>query len=163
MWKRLGQAALVLVVVFVAAQFIQPQRANPATDSTRAIQSQLGAASALPAVLDRSCGDCHSNASAWPSYTRIAPLSWVVARAMNEGRKAVNFSEWTDYSPGRRRALLAVSCRDASNGTMPMRAYTALRPAAQLSPQDVETICAASRQAAQGAATDSAPPSRSAR
>ncbi len=162
MWRRLGTAALVLVVVFIAAQLIRPRRAHPATDPTHTLQWQLGRGSALPAVVNRACGDCHSNASAWPSYTRIAPLSWVVARAESEGRKAVNFSEWADYSPGRRRALLALSCRDATAGTMPVSAYTALRPEAKLSAGDIATICAASRQAAEGAGNPE-PASRSIR
>jgi hypothetical protein len=138
-------AVAVCVALFAAAQLIRPGHATSATDPAHTIDSQLGPASALTAVLGRSCGDCHSNATAWPTYTRIAPLSWVVARAENEGRKAVNFSEWTGYSPAQRRALLVVSCRDASTGKMPVDAYTRLRPAARLSAQDIETICAASR------------------
>ena len=41
--------------------------------------------------------------------------------------------------------LLAVSCDDAKSGKMP-GPYTRLRPETRLSPQDVETICAAARQ-----------------
>jgi hypothetical protein len=58
------------------------------------------------AVLDRSCGDCHSNRTAWPWYTQIAPVSWVMAYGVGEGRKAVNFSEWGSYPPEKQRALL---------------------------------------------------------
>jgi hypothetical protein len=39
---------------------------------------------------------------------------------------------------------------------MPGRSWTLLHPEARLSPQDVETICAAARQTAASAATDSA-------
>lgn len=49
------------------------------------------------------------------------------------------------YSPEQRRAFLVASCADAKNGRMPMSAYLRLRPDAKLSPQDVETICGASR------------------
>ena len=48
--------------------------------------------------------------------------------------------------------LLAASCQDATSGTMP-GPYALLRPDTKLSPQDIETICAASRQADAGAAT----------
>jgi hypothetical protein len=41
---------------------------------------------------------------------------------------------------------LAMSCEDATKGKTP-GAYTLLRPETRLSPQDVETICAAARQA----------------
>jgi hypothetical protein len=93
--RRLKQAGLVLVVVFVAAQFVQPDRSNPATDPGRTIQAHVGTSSGLAAVLDRACSDCHSNNTVWPWYTQIAPVSWLMARGVAEGRKAVNFSEWT--------------------------------------------------------------------
>jgi hypothetical protein len=141
MRKRLKQAAVVFVVVFVAAQFIRPVRANPATDASRTIQAK---ASELGAVLDRSCRDCHSNATVWPRYTQVAPVSWLMAYAVTKGRTAVNFSEWAAYSPEQQRLLLAVSCDDVTNGKMP-GPYTLLHPEARLSAQDIETICAAAQ------------------
>ena len=145
MGRRLKQAAVVFVVVFAAAQLIRPERTNPPTDASRTIQAHVGTASGLAAVLDRSCRDCHSNNTVWPWYTQIAPLSWLMARGVAEGRKAVNFSEWAAYSPEQQRMLLAVSCDDATSGKMP-GAYTLCSPETRLSPQDIETICAAARQ-----------------
>jgi hypothetical protein len=75
MSRRLKQAAVVLVVALAAAQLVRPGRANPVTDASRAIQARVGTASALAAVLTRSCGDCHSNRTMWPWYTEVAPLS----------------------------------------------------------------------------------------
>ena len=141
MHKRLTQAAVVFVVVLAAAQFVRPVRANPAIDVSRTIQAQ---ASELGAVLDRSCRDCHSNATVWPGYTQVAPLSWLMSYAVTKGREVVNFSEWTSYSPEQQQLLLAVSCQDARSGKMP-GLYTMLQPDTQLSKQDVETICAAAR------------------
>ncbi len=146
MRKRLAAAVLVVGVLFAAAQLVRPSYANPPTNPSHTIESVLGPASALPPVLGRSCGDCHSNATMWSRYPRVAPVSWVVARAVSEGRRAVNFSEWSGYTPAQRRALLTRSCQAASAGKMPMEAYLRVRPEARLSPRDVATICAASRQ-----------------
>ena len=146
MIRRVKQAVVVFVVVFAAAQLVRPERANPATDVSRTIQAHVGTASGLAAVLDRSCRDCHSNNTAWPWYTQIAPLSWLMARGVAEGRKAVNFSEWAGYPPDVQRTLLSVSCQDVSSGKMP-GPYTLVRPETKLSPQDIDTICAAARQA----------------
>jgi hypothetical protein len=145
MSRRLKVAAVVCVV-FAAAQLVRPDRANPATDPSRTIQAHVSASSGLAAVLDRSCRDCHSNATVWPSYTQVAPLSWLMAYGVTEGRKAVNFSEWGAYPPDVQRTLLSASCQDVSAGKMP-GPYTWLRPETKLSAQDVETICAAARQA----------------
>lgn len=146
MSRRLKQAAVVVVVVFAAAQLIRPKRANPVIDPSHAIQAHLGASNALAAILDRSCHDCHSNSTVWPWYTQIAPASWLMARGVTEGRKAVNFSEWADYQPDVQRALLVASCKDVSTGKMP-GPWTLLHPETRLSAQDVETICAAARTA----------------
>jgi hypothetical protein len=146
MSRRLKQAAVVLVVVFAAAQVIRPERANPATDVNHTIQTRVGTANGLVAVLDRACGDCHSNATVWPAYTGIAPLSWLMTYAVRQGRTAVNFSEWTAYPPERQRQLLVASCRDVSAGKMPGGAWTLLHPEARLSAIDIETICAATRE-----------------
>ena len=141
MGRRLKQAAVVLVVAFAAAQLVRPDRANPPIDANRTIQAHA-ATSGLAAVLDRSCRDCHSNATVWPGYTQVAPLSWLMAYAVTKGRTAVNFSEWAAYSPEQQRLLLSVSCDDAMSGKMP-GAYTFFKPDTRLSAQDIQTICAA--------------------
>jgi Haem-binding domain len=142
--RRIAQAAVVFVVAFAAAQLVRPERANPPTDVSRTIAARVGPASGLPAVLDRACRDCHSNATVWPSATQVAPLSWLMAYAVTQGRKAVNFSEWGGYSPEQRRMLLEASCQDVMSGRMPS-VYTLLRPETRLSAQDIRTICAAAR------------------
>jgi len=144
--RRLKQAAVVLVIAFAAAQLVRPERANPAIDATRTIRAHVGTTIELASVLDRSCRDCHSNATVWPWYTHVAPASWLMAYGVTKGRKAVNFSEWAAYSAEQQRLLLAVSCDDARSGKMP-GPYTLLRPETRLSDRDIETICAATHHA----------------
>jgi hypothetical protein len=144
MRRRLKQTAVVFVVVVAAAQLVRPDRTNPATDSSRTIHAHLSTASQLTSVLDRSCGDCHSNETVWRWYTNVAPVSWLMAYGVAKGRSAVNFSEWAAYSPEQQRILLALSCQDASEGKMP-GVYTLVRPDTRLSAQDVRTICAAAQ------------------
>jgi hypothetical protein len=146
MTKRLKQASVVFVVIFAAAQFVRPERANPPTDPSRTIQAHVGTTNGLAAVLDRSCRDCHSNATVWPRYSQIAPLSWLMAAGVAKGRQAVNFSEWGTYSPDVQRLLLSASCQDVSSGKMP-GIYTVVRPDTRLTQQDIATICAAARPA----------------
>jgi len=146
MRRRLKQAAVVFVVIFAAAQLVRPERTSPATDASHTIQAHVGTANGLVAILDRSCRDCHSNATVWPWYTQIAPASWLMAYGVKKGRKAVNFSEWAAYSPEQQRLLLAVSCDDATSGKMP-GPYTLLHPETRLSAHDIETICAATHHA----------------
>lgn len=145
MTRRLTQIAVAFVVILALAQFIRPGRTNPPIDASRTIQAQAGM-TGLSAVLARSCGDCHSNVTAWSSwYSQIAPLSWLMAHEVATGRQAVNFSEWSAYTAEQQRTLLAVSCDDAKSGKMP-GPYPFFKPETRLSAQDIQTICAAARQ-----------------
>jgi hypothetical protein len=138
--RRPLQVALVLIVGFAVAQVIRPTHANPPVDRSRTIDAQPGTSAELAAVLDRSCGDCHSNRTAWRWYTQVAPVSWLMSYGVAKGREAVNFSEWAAYPPERRRQLLDAVCRDVSSGRMP-GAYAVLRPETRLSAGDLQTIC----------------------
>ena len=142
MSKRVKRAAGVIVVVLAAAQFVRADRSNPPTDERRTIRAHAGTDSRLADVLDRACGDCHSNNTVWPRYARVAPLSWLMAYAVREGRSALNFSEWATYTPEQQSILLGLSCQDASEGKMP-GPYSLIRPDTKLSVQDVRTICGA--------------------
>jgi hypothetical protein len=148
MSKSLKIAVIVfgtLVVLFSAAQLIRPERTNPATNASQTIQAHVGTKSGLVDILNRACRDCHSNETVWSNYTQVAPMSWLVAYGVGQGRKAVNFSEWGTYSLEQQRSLLTVACQDVTSGKMPGSAYTTFYPAARLSAHDVEAICAAVR------------------
>jgi len=82
--------------------------------------------------------------SSW--YTKIAPLSWLMAHEVAAGRKAINFSDWAAYTPEQQRLLLSVSCDDAKSGKMP-GPYPFLKPETRLAAEDIQTICAAAREA----------------
>ncbi|MCF6283699.1 MAG: heme-binding domain-containing protein [Candidatus Hydrogenedentes bacterium] len=43
-------------------------------------------------LFQNACGDCHSYETKWPWYSRIAPISWMIIRNVNEGREEFNVS-----------------------------------------------------------------------
>jgi len=86
MGRRLKNAAIILIILFAAAQLVRPSHANPPTDASRAIQAHVST-HGLATILDRACGDCHSNRTAWPWYTQVAPLSWLMSAAVARGRQ----------------------------------------------------------------------------
>lgn len=45
-------------------------------------------------LAQNACFDCHSYQTELPWYGRVAPVSWVVARHVREGREELNFSTW---------------------------------------------------------------------
>ena len=154
--KRAGIVVAGLVALIAAAGISGAPGTKLPIDSTHTIQAQPGTSSALAAVLDRSCGDCHSNTMVSRWYTRVPPFSTVLAHGAKGGRRALNFSEWITYPPPQQKALLLASCKDVTTGRMPGNAYLAFRRDARLSDEDVATICSAAASSAMPSTTSQA-------
>jgi hypothetical protein len=83
----------------------------------------------------RACFDCHSNETIWPWYSNIAPISWLVQRDVDQGRRAVNFSEWN--RPQKEAHEAAKTVRE---GEMPPWIYTIRSASARLSVTEKEAL-----------------------
>ena len=70
----------------------------------------------------RACYGCHSNEVKYPSYSKIAPISWMVASHVDEGRSAVNFSTFTKDGDGNRKVHDIIEV--IQEGSMPPSYYT---------------------------------------
>jgi hypothetical protein len=118
--------ALIVLGVFALMQLSPYRVSNPRRDNEPEWDSAATRRLAVTA-----CFDCHSNRSKPAWYDRIAPVSWWVTNHVEEGRKALNFSETDSRIPNWAEAIETV--RDRS---MPPRYYTwlGLHPAAKLSP-----------------------------
>lgn len=80
------------------------------------------------ALAVRACFDCHSNQTTWPWYSHVAPFSWIVQSHVDEGREALNFSDWS-----RTYEEAGESADSVLAGEMPPRSYTLAHPNARLS------------------------------
>jgi mono/diheme cytochrome c family protein len=87
------------------------------------------------------CFDCHSNETAWPWYTSVAPASWLAQRDVDEGRATLNFSEW-DRPQAEVDELIEV----IEDAEMPPVSYTLIHPSARLSDEECSALIAAMRQ-----------------
>lgn len=132
--RILKLAGLALVVLLVAAQFVPVDRTNPP------VGEEIVAPAEVMTVLERACYDCHSNETVWPAYSRVAPVSWLVARDVHEGREALNYSTWGRYSAEERSELLEETWEEVAEGEMPMKPYVLLHPAARLTAEDQEVL-----------------------
>lgn len=125
---------IALAVLVVLIQLIPIDRSNP-PETARLETSQE-----LNNILLRSCFDCHSHQTVWPWYSRIAPVSWLAAYDVYEGRKHLNFSTWGDYSAEKQAKLRKEIRETVSEGEMPPFQYLPTHPQARLSEQDKATI-----------------------
>lgn len=140
--KSIKIALLAVVVILAVAQLFPPERSNPPSDPSASFEALAKPSPEVAAIVERSCQDCHSNRTVWPWYSRVAPVSWLVASDVSEGRQNLNFSEWNLLSPEKSHARLRKVCEEVRSGDMPPWYYTLMHSRAKLSPADVQTLCA---------------------
>jgi heme-binding protein len=92
-------------------------------------------------VLVRACGNCHSNHTDWPWYSRVPPLSSWIAQHVRKGKESLDFSEWDTYSQRQRQDKLDSICGLISTGRMPPWQYTTMHPEARLTGKDKKAVC----------------------
>lgn len=141
--KALKAVVIALVVIFAGIQFIQPDRTNPRADPGASFEAAAKPAPAAAAVVRRACADCHSHETNWPWYSRISPVSWLVAKDVRDGRARLNLSEWGRYAPEMSAARAGEMCEEVRKGEMPLWQYKLLHPNARLSAGDISALCGA--------------------
>jgi hypothetical protein len=129
-WKVVRWAMLGAVVVFVAIQLVHVERSNlPVT-------LEVPAPPEARSVLRRACYDCHSHETVWPWYSKVAPVSWLVARDVRKGREELNFSTWDRYTTKEQVHKLKESWEEVEEGKMPLWFYLPVHRDAELSAED---------------------------
>jgi mono/diheme cytochrome c family protein len=125
--KRLRVAGVSVVMLMAVAQAlpIGQLRTNPTPTrelTWNSVQTRD--------LFFRSCGDCHSNETDWPWYSKVAPVSWLVTERVERARSHLNVSEYA--SPLHGEAALEATAK-ILNGSMPPAPYLRMNPGARLS------------------------------
>jgi Haem-binding domain len=136
--KTIGFATGFLLLTI---QFVPVDRNRAAANPSNSIYAAQPMPPGVMAVFERSCKDCHSNETAWPWYSYVAPVSWVVARDVHRGRKKMNFSEWGSYPAQQKEDRLEEICEQVTNGEMPDRKYAIFHRNARITPQERDSVC----------------------
>lgn len=91
-------------------------------------------------TIERSCRDCHSEATRYPWYSYVAPISFLINRDVQRGREHLNLSVWSEYSIIRRERCLSEIANQVQDRGMPLSAYTLVHRNAKLSTAEIEAL-----------------------
>ena len=86
----------------------------------------------IAAWLHAACYDCHSHETRWPWYCHIAPVSWLIASDVKEGRRHLDFSEWPVGQTNREVKWLYRMTEQIDYHDMPPPKYTLIHADARL-------------------------------
>ncbi len=131
---KLRIGLVVTVAALALAQLVPVERTNPP------VEAQVPTSPSVRAALEKACWDCHSNETVWGWHTRIAPISWLVAHDVKEGREELNFSRWNAVDEKRIQALTRKIPEEVQDGDMPPLLYTLAHPSARLTAAEKLTI-----------------------
>lgn len=127
---------IILVIVFIVIQFIPVERTNP----TSKPEDEIVVAGEIKQILERSCYDCHSNNTEWPTYSSVAPVSWLIASHVDDARKDMNFTEWNTYPERKKFKLREEMIEELEDEGMPLPPYLILHSEAELSVADMQVL-----------------------
>jgi hypothetical protein len=139
---RVKKVLIALVAFLVAIQIFQPARSNPLAVPSRSLTAHVRVPEDVYSALIRSCGDCHSNQTRWPWYSRVAPLSWVITDDVDEGRRHMNFEDWEALGESKQATDRVVGiCEEITKKGMPPFSYRMVHGEVQLKTQEIASIC----------------------
>ncbi len=119
-----------LVGLFILMQLIPVAQTNPAV--TREVKWDSAQTRELA---KRACFDCHSNETLYPWYSKIAPVKFVLANHINEGRQALNFSQWDGPNEDFEEVQEVIE-----KNQMPLKDYLLMHPEAKLTDAEREQL-----------------------
>jgi len=132
MKKKMKWIFAAVVAIFALLQFTNPSRTNPPVAPGRDLMATNALPSQIAALLHAACYDCHSYETKWPWYSHVAPVSWLVAGDVKDGRERLNFSDWPRDLPERAAKRLERISEEVDYKDMPPAKYTLLHPEARL-------------------------------
>ena len=134
MFKKMNykKVTLISAIVFLGIQSFRIDKTTQAVDASKDFIMLTTPSTEIANTLKIACYDCHSNQSAYPWYTNIAPISWWVKHHINEGTEHLNFSEWGTYTEKRKNHKLEECVEMIEEGEMPMASYTWMHQEAKL-------------------------------
>jgi len=122
--------------IAIVIQFIRPDFQNTKVDEAITLKADAKVMS----VLQKSCYDCHSQETKFPWYRNIAPVSWVMADHINQGRKALDFSNWGNIDPKLKLERLERAKQVIYNHRMPKSEYIMMHENAVLTSEEKQLL-----------------------
>ena len=138
--KVLKKILLLLLVVFVIAQFFGPEKNQGDLASLDVFIAETKPSDDVLMMLKESCFDCHSSYTRYPWYNNITPVNYWLAGHVNDGKKHLDFSKWADYSVKRKDHKMEELIEMVEAKSMPLNSYTWTHTKAKLSEDQIKEM-----------------------
>lgn len=110
-------------------------------DQSKTLQATTQVSAEVQTIFEHSCYDCHSSQTRWPWYSNFAPVSWLLADHIKDGREELSFSEWGTYPPKKAGKKLEEICKMVGESKMPLKSYLIIHRDSVMSEADKQAVC----------------------
>lgn len=139
--KKTLRITLISIVAFlVIIQFVPKKLPENTLNSAQDLLAVEQVPGNIREILTRACYDCHSYQTVYPWYAYVAPVSWLVAKDIREGRKKLNLSEWGIMKKRSRIKVLSEMADEVDSEEMPMPIYLIMHQDAKLNANERQDL-----------------------
>src|SRR5690349_10711076 len=129
MFKKIG---LILLVILIVIQFIHPKPNKSPGDQPNNIGNSFSIPADVKSIMQKACNDCHSNNTRYPWYSNIQPVDWWLTNHIKDGKKELNFDEYTNRSLRYQYHKMEEAIEQVKENKMPLDSYTWIHKDAKL-------------------------------
>jgi hypothetical protein len=127
--KRIIFAVIAILIII---QFIKPDKNIHTGKQINAIETKYSVSDSVKYILAIACNDCHSNNTRYPWYNNIQPIAWWLDSHITDGKKHLNFDDFTSYSLKRQDHKLEELIESQKDHWMPLESFTVLHEESRL-------------------------------
>jgi len=131
--KKIG---IILLVALLVIQFIRPAKNQLSVNPEQQLISRFPIPDSVHLILQKACMDCHSNNTRYPWYASIQPIDWWLNEHVQDGKKHLNFDEYTHRSLRYQYHKMEETIEMVKEEEMPLPSYTWTHPEARLTKEE---------------------------
>jgi hypothetical protein len=129
-----------VIVLLIAAQAVRPSRNVPRGGVAHPVTELYPLPPDIDSVFRAACYDCHSDSTRYPWYASVQPVGWWLNNHIEEGKKRLNFSEFSSYRLRRQFGKFKDIASEIAEGGMPLGSYLIVHTDAKLTQAQKDRI-----------------------
>ena len=129
-----------LLLVLVVIQFIHPKKNKTTGPQANYIGNIYPVPEDVKVILAKACNDCHTNNTIYPWYTHIQPVDWWMNHHVNDGKRHLNFDDYTSRNLRSQYHKLEEIAEQVKEGEMPLDSYIWMHKEAKLTETEKQLL-----------------------
>lgn len=136
----LKKILIILLIALIIIQFFHPKKNKAEGAQPNYIGNKFTIPADVKSIFAVACNDCHSNNTRYPWYSHIQPVHWWLNGHIKNGKKGLNFDEYTNKSLRFQYHKMEDVIEQVKKGEMPLNSYLWIHKNAKLTTDEKNKI-----------------------